>query len=351
MIEPAPSRLEVVVAAGEAGLRLDRVLAQRLPEMSRTRLQSLIRDGHVALAGGTIGNPSARVKPGDVVVVSVPAALPAEPAAEAIALDVVFEDAHVIVIDKPAGLVVHPAAGHATGTLVNALIAHCGASLSGIGGVKRPGIVHRLDKDTSGLLVVAKTDAAHQALARQFAAHGSDGALDRAYLALVWGRPDQARGRIDKPLARSASNRTKIAVARSGGRRAVTHFQVVESFADAGGRPLASLVQLQLETGRTHQIRVHLASIGHPVLSDTTYGGGYAASARRLTEAARQRLAELGRQALHAALLSFMHPVTRCKLRFESPLPSDIAALLGALRSGERAAVPKRTNTARRRSP
>ena len=168
---------------------------------------------------------------------------------------------------------------------------------------------------------------------------------------MVWGRPDQARGRIDKPLARSASNRTKIAVARSGGRRAVTHFQVVESFADAGGRPLASLVQLQLETGRTHQIRVHLASIGHPVLSDTTYGGGYAASARRLTEAARQRLAELGRQALHAALLSFMHPVTRCKLRFESPLPSDIAALLGALRSGERAAVPKRTNTARRRSP
>jgi len=350
MSVPASDRAEVVVAPKESGLRLDRLLALRLPALSRARLQALIRAGHVRRGDATLGNPSERVKPGDRIAVEVPAAIPPEPAAEPIALAVVYEDAHVIVVEKPAGLVVHPAAGHARGTLVNALIAHCGASLSGIGGVKRPGIVHRLDKDTSGLMVAAKTDAAHGALARQFEAHGRDGVLERAYIALVWGRPDHRIGRIDVPLGRSAANRTKIAVARAGGRRAVTRYEVVESFADAAGRPLASLVRLVLETGRTHQIRVHMAHIGHPVLADGTYGAGFAASARRLAPIARARLDGLGRQALHAAVLGFAHPADGRKLRFESQLPADLAALLAALRAGDGGGVPKRDSPARRRS-
>jgi 23S rRNA pseudouridine1911/1915/1917 synthase len=252
---------------------------------------------------------------------------------EAVALAIVYEDADLIVIDKPKGLAVHPGPGHAKGTLVNALIAHCGASLSGIGGVRRPGIVHRLDRDTTGLMVVAKSDRAHQGLAEQFAAHGADGRLERGYRALTWGQPDRPRGVIDAALARSTANRTKIAVVtgEGAGRRAVTRYQVLETFAGGGPEPVACLMRLVLETGRTHQVRVHLAHIGHPLLGDMTYGAGFKASARKLSPEAQAALAALGRQALHAAELAFVHPVTGRRLAFESRLPDDMAALVAAL--------------------
>jgi 23S rRNA pseudouridine1911/1915/1917 synthase len=267
--ENAP--IDLVVTDEAAGSRLDRLLAGLVPGLSRSRLQTLIKTGRVTCAGETIGDPGRRVKPGEQYRIAVPPPEPAAPAPEAMPLVIVAEDEHVIVVDKPAGLVVHPAAGHESGTLVNALIAHCGDSLSGIGGVRRPGIVHRLDKDTSGLLVVAKTDEAHRSLSDQFQSHGADGRMERRYLALVWGHPMRQRGTIEAPLARSRASRTKIAVTHGEqGRRAVTHFEVRERFVDAEGKPLASLVELTLETGRTHQIRVHLAHIGHPVLGDAT---------------------------------------------------------------------------------
>jgi 23S rRNA pseudouridine1911/1915/1917 synthase len=327
-------REAVTVAESEAGERLDRFLAQRLTALSRSRLQALIRAGAVTRGGVAERDLGRRVKAGETYLVRVPAPEPAKPAGEAIALAIVYEDADLIVIDKPRGLAVHPGPGHATGTLVNALIAHCGDSLSGIGGVKRPGIVHRLDKDTTGLMVVAKTDRAHQGLAEQFAAHGADGRLERAYRALVWGKPDRPRGVIDAPLARSAANRTKIAVVAGerAGRRAVTRYEVLETFTAGGPEPVASLLRLVLETGRTHQVRVHLAHIGHPLLGDMTYGAGFKASARRLLPAAQAALTALGRQALHAAELAFVHPVTGRRLAFESALPADMAALVAALK-------------------
>jgi 23S rRNA pseudouridine1911/1915/1917 synthase len=279
-------------------------------------------------------DPGLKVKPGLSVVLDVPEPTPPEPAPEPIALTIVFEDSHLVVIDKPAGLVVHPAAGHETGTLVNALIAHCGDSLSGIGGVRRPGIVHRLDKETSGLLVVAKTDRAHASLSEQFAAHGADGRMTRRYTALAWGVPPHTRGRIDAPLARSTHNRTKIAVTRGeGGRHAVTHWEVLARFDASDGKPLATKFSCTLETGRTHQIRVHLAHIGHPIMGDGVYGAHFAASARRLSETARAALMALGRQALHAAHLGFEHPVTRKKMRFDSPVPPDMERLEAALQA------------------
>ena len=320
------------VDESDNGLRLDRFLVSRLPELTRARIQILLRDGLVAKAGTPYLSASDKVKPGDIYRVEIPPAAPAEPAAEAIDLNVVFEDAHLIVIDKPAGLVVHPAPGHSSGTLVNALIAHCGASLSGIGGIKRPGIVHRLDKDTSGLLVVAKTDKAHAGLSAVFAAHGEDGRLHRAYRALVWGAPDRATGKIDARLARSATNRRKIAVVKGeAGRHAVTHYEVLEKYGGTREAPLASFLRLQLETGRTHQIRVHLAHIGHPVMADRTYGAGYKASANKLSTPARNAFDALERQALHAAELGFEHPVTGQMLSFRSPLPNDIERLRMAL--------------------
>jgi 23S rRNA pseudouridine1911/1915/1917 synthase len=316
----------------DAGLRLDRFLALRLEDVSRTRLKALIEQGKVSEAGRTIEEPGHRVKPGGRFTIALPEPEPAAPEAETIALEVVFEDASLIVVDKPAGLVVHPAAGHRSGTLVNALLAHCGSSLSGIGGVKRPGIVHRLDKQTSGLLVVAKTDKAHLGLSQQFAAHGRDGRLERAYLALVWGVPSRRKGRIEAALARHARDRTRIAVVNSGGRPAVTHYEVLETFAGSGGKPVASLVRCVLETGRTHQIRVHLAHLGHPVLGDPVYGKADRTRAAKLSAKARQRLAALGRQALHAAELGFEHPTRGKRLDFKSPLPADIDGLLKALR-------------------
>ena len=323
------------VGAEEAGERLDRFLARRLPDFSRSRLQVLIRAGRVARDGAAVADLGHRTKAGETYSVEVPAPEPAAPQAEAMPLAIVHEDADLIVIDKPAGLTVHPGPGHAAGTLVNALIAHCGASLSGIGGVRRPGIVHRLDKDTSGLLVVAKSDRAHRGLAEQFAAHGADGRLERRYLAIVWGTPERRRGAIDAALARSRANRTKIAVvSEAAGRRAVTRYEVLATYPKGEAKPVASLLRLTLETGRTHQVRVHLAHIGHPLLGDMTYGAGFKASARKLGEEAQAALAALGRQALHAAELAFVHPVTGKRLRFASPLPADMAHLAAALEKG-----------------
>ena len=263
-------------------------------------------------------------------MLAVPPAEDAAPMPEAMELQIVFEDSDLIVIDKPAGLVVHPAPGNETGTLVNALVAHCRDDLSGIGGVRRPGIVHRLDKDTSGLIVVAKNDAAHQGLSAQFQAHGRDGRLERSYVALAWGVFDRPAGVIDKPLARSMTNRRKMAIARPGtGRRAVTHYEVEAVYGE--GRAQVTRVKLQLETGRTHQIRVHLADAGHPLLGDLVYGAGYRASEALLAEAAQDALRKLGRQALHAAVLGFEHPITGARLRFESDLPADLDALCSAL--------------------
>jgi len=337
--DPPPSpalashgRVSVTVAPEQAGERLDRFLAAALPALSRSRLQALIKGGQVAAGGQVLHNAGLKVKAGDAVEVDIPPARPAEPAAEAIALTVVHEDDDLIVIDKPAGLVVHPAAGHSDGTLVNALIAHCGPSLSGIGGVMRPGIVHRLDKDTSGLLVVAKNDAAHRGLSDQFQAHGRDGRLHRSYLAFVWGVPLRPTGTISAPLGRSTQNRLKIAV-RTGddGREAITHYELLETFPGSDGKPVASLLRCRLETGRTHQIRVHLAHVGHPLLGDSTYGSSHATRRARLNERTRERLDSLERQALHAAELGFEHPLTGRALHFESELPSMLQELHVAL--------------------
>jgi 23S rRNA pseudouridine1911/1915/1917 synthase len=322
---------QVVVAAGEAGERLDRVLAARTA-LSRSRLKALILDGAVAIGPRTIRDPGYRVNAGETIVVDVPPPVPAEPAAEHIPLNIVFEDDEIVVLDKPAGLVVHPAAGHAAGTLVNALIAHCGDSLSGIGGVKRPGIVHRLDKDTSGLMVVAKNDHAHQSLAAQFADHGRTGPLERGYLAFAWGAFDRPKGTIEAPIDRHPQSRTKMAV-RTGGREAVTRWQTLERFPGAGGKPVASLVACRLATGRTHQIRVHLAHAGHPLLGDATYATGFKTKAAQLAPPARQALSDLGRQALHAYLLAIEHPRLGKKLEFRSELPAELARLHHALRA------------------
>jgi 23S rRNA pseudouridine1911/1915/1917 synthase len=333
------TRQALTVGEADAGQRLDRFLVLRLPELSRSRLQALIRSGEVTRNGAPVAGLGGKVRSGETYEVHVPAPVAAGPEAEAIPLAVVYEDAHLIVIDKPKGMLAHPGPGHATGTLVNALLAHCGASLSGIGGVRRPGIVHRLDKDTTGLLVVAKTDAAHRALALQFAAHGADGKLERGYRAIVWRALDRSRGLIDAALARSSANRTKIAVvAENRGRRAVTHYSVLETFPPRSPKPLASLLRLTLETGRTHQVRVHLAHIGHPLLGDMTYGAGYKTSALKLGAQAQAALQALGRQALHAAELMFEHPVTGKRLEFESPLPDDMASVVAALRAATKAA-------------
>ena len=307
--------------------RLDRLLARRLPDLSRSRLKALIEAGQVRIGGRTMTDAAHRVNVGDVVALVVPEPEDPTPQGEDIPLAIVHEDEALIVIDKPAGLVVHPAAGNWTGTLVNALIAHCGDSLSGIGGVRRPGIVHRLDKDTSGLLVVAKTDRAHASLSAQFADHGRTGPLERAYVAFAWGVPARASFTIDAALDRDPRAREKIAV-RPAGRDAVTHVTVEEAL--AGG--LASRVTCRLETGRTHQIRVHMAHVGHPLLGDATYGSGFRTKAAKLSAPAREALDALGRQALHAAILGFEHPITGQTMRFESSLPADLARLAEALR-------------------
>jgi 23S rRNA pseudouridine1911/1915/1917 synthase len=322
------------VEESHAGLRLDRFLSAMLPELSRTRLQALIREGRVAAGGATIEDAKYRVKPGDRFEIAVPSATETPLAAQPIPLDIVYEDDDLIVIDKPAGLAVHPGAGQADGTLVNALLAHCGGSLSGIGGVARPGIVHRLDKDTSGLIVVAKTDRAHRALAEQFADHGRTGDLERSYLALVWGVPSRRQGVVKASIGRHPTSRIKMAVlADDKGRRAATHWRVQEVFGRGPeGGPMASLVACTLETGRTHQVRVHMAYLGHPLLGDPLYGQGFKSRLRKLPEPARSKVERLSRQALHAARLAFVHPLQGTLLEFNSPLPDDLAEIAETLK-------------------
>jgi 23S rRNA pseudouridine1911/1915/1917 synthase len=325
-------RLEVIVEGGEGSTRLDRVLATRLAELSRSRLKALILAGRVAIQDAPIRDPAYRVAKGDTITIDLPEPASPEPVPENIALDIVYEDDDIIVIDKPKGLVVHPAAGHETGTLVNALIAHCGASLSGISGVRRPGIVHRLDKDTTGLLVAAKNDAAHQSLSEQFADHGRTGKMRRGYQALVWGVPNRQRGTIDAPIDRHPRAREKMAV-REGGREAVTHWEILESFNGKDGKPVAALLACQLETGRTHQIRVHLAHIGHPLMGDAVYGPHFKTKASRLGPESRAALAALGRQALHAYLLALEHPKSGAFLEWSASLPADLNHLKDCLQA------------------
>lgn len=319
----------------DGGDRIDAWLARALaPDFSRSRMKALIKSGHVTLNDTPVADPNRKVVAGDRVVILLPEAEDPIPRGENIPLTVLYEDADVIVVDKPAGLVVHPAAGNWTGTLVNALIYHCGDSLSGIGGVKRPGIVHRLDKDTSGVMVVAKNDLAHRHLAAQFADHGLTGELERAYKAIVWGRPATLTGTIDAPLGRG-KDRVKRAVRRDDGedvRHAVTHYTVVERYGEQpDATALASLVECRLETGRTHQIRVHMAHIGHPLIGDDDYGAAFRTKANRLPDEVRRVVNAFPRQALHAWLLAFEHPSTGEVMRFETELPADLTKLLQAL--------------------
>jgi 23S rRNA pseudouridine1911/1915/1917 synthase len=323
-------RLEVTVGGDEGSARLDRVLAVLRPELSRSRLKALILAGSVTARGAPIRDPAYHVAKGDTITIDVPEAAPPEPQGEDIALDITYEDDDIIVIDKPKGLVVHPAAGHETGTLVNALIAHCGSSLSGIGGVKRPGIVHRLDKDTTGLMVVAKNDRAHASLTAQFADHGRTGPMQRGYMAFIWGVPGRQRGTVDAPIDRHPYAREKMAV-RDSGREAITHWELRETFQGHDGKPVASLLSCQLETGRTHQIRVHLSHIGHPLMGDTVYGSHFKTKAGHLGPGAQAALTALGRQALHAYLLALEHPRTGELLRWEAPLPGDLLLLQSTL--------------------
>ena len=332
MPESPPDTIALVADADDAGERLDRFLHRKRPEISRSRFKDLIKEGHVAIGQQKVLEPNRKIEAGMEVTAAVPAPIDPVPRPEAIPLDIVFEDEHLIVVDKPAGMVVHPAVGNWSGTLVNALIAHCGETLSGIGGVRRPGIVHRLDKDTSGLLVVAKTDKAHAGLAEQFAAHGRDGRLQRTYLTLAWGALPRRKDTIEGALDRSNSNRQKMAVVASGGKAAITHYEVVETLNAGNPEPVVSIVRCILETGRTHQIRVHMAHIGHPILGDSVYGSGFAASANKLPDWARAALDRLGRQALHAAVLGFRHPETAEDLLFESALPEDLTAVIDACR-------------------
>ena len=330
LANPSLDVREVEVAAADVGARLDRALAGVMPDLSRARIQALIADGAVSLGGAAATDSAARARAG-VYRIAIPPPMPAEPQPEPIPLSVLFEDPHLIVLDKPAGMAAHPAPGSERGTLVNALLAHCGASLSGIGGVARPGIVHRLDKDTSGVMVAAKSDAAHRGLSALFAAHD----IERAYIALTRGAPP-AQGTIATRIGRSPRDRKKMAVLRSGGREATTHYAIELRFGPPA-RPWAARVRATLETGRTHQIRVHLAALGAPVLGDPLYGAG--SPAPRVREAIAE--AGLQRQALHAAVLGFSHPVTGERLRFETPLPPDMAALQAAL---EKIAEPAARN-------
>lgn len=354
-VEPAPDTdgeaFRFHIGPDHAGTRLDKWLSERMETLTRSRLKALIEGGALKRNGEIFTDPSWKLRAGEDYLLAVPAPADPAPKAENIPLNVVYEDGDIIVVDKPAGLVVHPAAGNWTGTLVNALIHHCGKSLSGVGGVARPGIVHRLDKDTSGLIVAAKNDAAHQGLTRAFSARD----IERVYEAVVVGAPRPGVGTVDAALARAPTQRKKMAVVeayewdneaedyapKKGARHAVTHYKVLESYGRARaklkGDALASLIECRLETGRTHQIRAHLAHIGHPLIGDPVYGRGPGLSGLKPGDAAADRaiavLKTFRRQALHAKVLGFAHPVTGEPLRFEREAPADFQELLAALRA------------------
>ncbi|MEX1035396.1 MAG: RluA family pseudouridine synthase [Sneathiella sp.] len=314
---------QVEVLSGDDGARLDRLLTASLADLSRSRIKPLIKDGMVTLEGVPVTDPSRRVRAGEIYDVTVPDATPSEPEPENIPLEIVFEDEHLVVLNKPAGMVVHPAAGNWSGTLVNALLHHCRDSLSGIGGVKRPGIVHRIDKDTSGLMVAAKNDAAHQGLATLFATHD----IERRYRAVVWGRVYPASGEIRQSIGRDPHNRKRMAVVTQGGKTATTRYRLEENFAD-----IAGLVACELETGRTHQIRVHMAHIGHALVGDPLYSRPKRSRIGTLPENRQEIIHSFARQALHAETLGFVHPVTDKRLKFEVDLPSDMRGLVNAFR-------------------
>jgi 23S rRNA pseudouridine1911/1915/1917 synthase len=350
-------RREFAIGPEDAGARLDKWLSERFEDLTRSRLKALIEGGALARDGAVFTDPSWKLRAGEAFVLEIPAVEAPAPRGEAMPLDIRYEDSDLIVINKPAGLVVHPAAGNWTGTLVNALIAHCGTSLSGVGGVARPGIVHRLDKETSGLIVVAKNDRAHQGLAAAFAVHD----IERVYDAIVVGAPRPHVGVIDAPLARAGGDRKKVTIvpdtddrparegaqfrdrppSRPGARRAVTHYRVAETFGRAraklAGDALASLVECRLETGRTHQIRAHLSHIGHPLIGDQVYGRGPGLAGLKPGDAAADHAIAVvrgfRRQALHARILGFAHPVTGEALAFEAAPPEDFEELLAALRA------------------
>jgi 23S rRNA pseudouridine1911/1915/1917 synthase len=323
MTDEEEGGLKVIIAGSEdSGERADRFLAARLDGTSRSRIKGLIEDGAVTVDGGTLSDPALRVKAGQTFAILVPEPLAADPVAQEIALAVVYEDEEVIVVDKAAGMVVHPAPGNPDGTLVNALLAHCGPSLQGIGGVRRPGIVHRIDKDTSGLLVVAKTEAALTGLQRQFA----DKSAARTYAAVVWGTPSPPADTIEGPIGRHPVDRQRMAIVRRGGRDAVTRYRTLRR---VGSR--AALLECRLATGRTHQIRVHLSSRGHPLVGDPVYGRGRGVRGAANDAAAREALDGFRRQALHAATLGFSHPITGLWLEFSSGMPQDMDALLARL--------------------
>jgi len=319
------SSCKVTVDDAASGRRLDAVLAAAVPDLSRARIQALLKEGAVVDgAGQSVTSASRKALAGEHFTIHLPPPAPARPAPQPMDLDIAFEDADLIVIDKPAGLVVHPGPGSPDGTLVNGLLAHCGASLSGIGGVARPGIVHRIDKDTSGLLVVAKSDAAHQGLAAQFADHS----IERVYTALVWGEPRPLKGSIDAAIGRHPTHRTKMAVRRDGGRHAVTYYTVMERYDG-----ILSSIECRLATGRTHQIRVHMAHAGNPLVGDHLYGGQRHMPRRWRDEPVGRAVDSFGRQALHAARLGFVHPVTGAQMSFQSALPTDMGLLFRSLES------------------
>lgn len=315
----------VTVGSEHEKQRIDRVLALCVPALSRSRIKALIEAGHLVCDGRTVTEPAEPARSGTLLVLDVPPPLPATPVAENIPFRILHEDADLIVLDKPAGLVVHPAPGNETGTLVNALVAHCGEGLMGIGGEKRPGIVHRLDKDTSGVMVVAKTERAHLALSADFAARR----IDRSYLALCWSVPSPGKGEYEGNIGRDSRDRKRMAVVPRGGKEALTRYKVLHSFGTA-----AALVECRLATGRTHQIRVHFAANGHPLIGDPLYLRRVPAAARACSAIARSTALDFPRQALHAARLGFTHPRTGEKMLFETPPPEDFLALEKALGTG-----------------
>lgn len=329
---------DIIVSQQEAGTRLDRLLADRLPDISRSRIKNLISDGHLSQLTDTspiaISSVSQKVKEGDTYQLSLPEPETAEPTPQNIPIEIVFEDDYLVIVNKPAGMVVHPAPGSPDGTLVNALLHHCEGSLAGIGGVKRPGIVHRIDKETSGLLVVAKTDQAHAGLSAQFADHS----CERIYTAICRGMPSQLNGRIEGNIARHPKDRKKMAITDRGGKHAVTHYRTLETYS-SGGHYVASKIECQLETGRTHQVRVHMASINHPLIGDPVYGNPGRLPAA-VSGMVKSELKGFKRQALHARTLGFLHPVSGKALKFSSELPNDMSRLLETL-----ASVSKRHNT------
>ncbi len=330
-----PERKELVVGEDAVGNRLDKhISANAGDNFSRARVQALVRSGHVLVNGNRPKGTSQRLKLDDVIHFTLPDPEDAEPVAEDIKLDILFEDDHLLVVNKPAGMVVHPAPGHWQGTLVNAVLFHCGRELTGIGGVRRPGIVHRLDKDTSGVMVVAKTYDAHQGLTAQFADHGRNGPLSRRYLAISWGMPARKKGRVEAPLGRHPHNRLKRAVVsaeKTDAKHAITHFTIRAIYGEETKRdPVASLIECVLETGRTHQIRVHLAHIGHPLVGDQEYGRHFQTKVKKLPEVLQKAILTLRRQALHAESLGFSHPVSGEYMEFSCPPPQDLQDVINA---------------------